>query len=78
MATAIKAGRTDDVQGKLKTLQTPRSVCVLCVTKPESEPWISSMSRPNKGRPRQATREPTVPGRFHQLPSNYTFHTCMQ
>lgn len=38
MVTAIKAGRTDDVQRKLKTLQTPRSVCVLCVTKQNLNP----------------------------------------
>lgn len=38
MATAIKAGRTDDVQRKLKTLQTPGSVCVLCVTKQNLNP----------------------------------------
>lgn len=78
MATAIKAGRTDDVQRKLKTLQTPRSVCVLYVTKQNLNPGYPACPVQTKGRPRQATRETTVPGRFHQLPSDYTFHTCMQ
>lgn len=38
MATVIKAGRTDDVQRKVKTSLTPRSVCVICVTQHNLNP----------------------------------------
>lgn len=78
MATAIKAGRTDRCPEETENLADSQ-VCLCALrNQTESEPWISSVSRPNKGRPRQATRETTVPGRFHQLPSDYAFHTCMQ
>lgn len=74
MAMVIKAGRTDDVQRKVKTSQTPSSVCVLCVTQHNLNPGTSSVSRPNKVWPQQAIRETTAHGRFNKLLSNYTFH----
>lgn len=56
MATAIKAGQTDDVQRKRKTLQTLRSVCV---THPPN-PRTSSAFLPNKGRPRRPPEKPLL------------------